>query len=112
MFFGTTVPIPDSERLMDKYLDAGGNFLDTANVYCTWIKPGVGGESETLLGNWMKARGNRNRLFIATKCGFRMPDGDGLSAAQIALQAENSLRRLQIETIDLYYTHHDDLNIP
>jgi len=112
MFFGTTVPTPVSERVLDRFLDAGGNFIDTANNYCTWIKPGVGGESETLIGHWMKARHNRDRVFVATKSGFRMSDGNGLSAAQVVHQAENSLRRLQTETIDLYYAHHDDLDTP
>jgi aryl-alcohol dehydrogenase-like predicted oxidoreductase len=112
MFFGTTVPTSTSEQLLDRFLDAGGNFLDTANNYCTWIKPGVGGESETLLGEWMKSRHTRNRVFIATKLGFPVTDGNGLSAAQIVQQAENSLRRLQTETIDLYYAHHDDRTVP
>lgn len=112
MYFGTTTPIPDSELLLDRFVDVGGNFIDTANVYCTWREPGVGGESESMLGHWMKARRNRDRLFIATKSGWPMSDGNGLSAAQVLLQAENSLRRLQTDVIDLYYAHHDDRTVP
>lgn len=112
MFFGTTTPIPVGEKLLDRFVDAGGNFIDTANNYCTWIKPGVGGESETMLGHWMKARGNRYKLFVATKMGHKVTDGIGLSADQVVLQAENSLRRLQTDTIDLYYAHHDPRTTP
>ncbi len=110
MYFGTTTPTDMSERLLDKFVEAGGNFVDTANIYATWR--GKGGESETLLGSWMQARKNRSRIFLATKVGFRMPDGDGLSAQQIIFQAENSLKRLRTDTIDLYYAHRDDRSVP
>jgi aryl-alcohol dehydrogenase-like predicted oxidoreductase len=110
MFFGTTTPTDMSERLLDMFVDAGGNFIDTANIYATWR--GKGGESETLLGKWMQARKNRARIFVATKVGFKMPDGDGLSAQQIMFQVENSLKRLGIDTIDLYYAHRDDRSVP
>jgi aryl-alcohol dehydrogenase-like predicted oxidoreductase len=110
MFFGTSTPADMSEQLLDRFVDAGGNFVDTANIYATWR--GQGGESEALLGEWMKARRNRHTVFLATKVGFPMPDGTGLSAAQIAHQAERSLNRLQIDTIDLYYAHVDDRTTP
>ncbi len=110
MYFGTTTPADMSEQLLDRFVDAGGDFVDTANIYATWR--GKGGESEALLGQWIKARRNRGKLFLATKVGFPMPDGVGLSAAQIAHQAEQSLKRLQTDTIDLYYAHVDDRTTP
>lgn len=114
MHFGTTTPTDMSERLLDMFVDAGGNFVDTANIYATWH--GKGGESETLLGNWMQTRKNRSRIFLATKvgfgAGFGMPDGEGLNSQQIIFQAENSLKRLGTETIDLYYAHRDDRSVP
>ncbi len=112
MYFGTTTSVSDSEQLLDRFVAAGGNFVDTANNYCTWREPGVGGESETVIGRWMKARRNRDHIFLATKSGFPVSDGDGLSAAQIVRQAENSLRRLQTDVIDLYYAHRDDRTVP
>src|SRR5512142_1382486 len=110
MYFGTTTPKDMSERLLDMFVDAGGNFVDTANIYATWR--GKGGESEALLGHWIQARKNRSRIFLASKVGFNMPDGDGLSAQQIIFQAENSLNRPGTETIDLYYAHRDDRSVP
>lgn len=113
MFLGTKQDTPTSERLLDRYVDAGGTFIDTANIYAHWADGGRGGESEALLGEWMKQRGNRDRLFIASKVGFDYPGvNTGLSARQIEEEAEKSLRRLQIDTIDLYYAHVDDRNTP
>lgn len=110
MVFGTSTPVDMSERLLDRFVDAGGDFVDTANIYATWL--GKGGESEALLGKWMKARRNREKVFLATKVGFPMPDGVGLSAAQIAYQAEQSLKRMRVDHIDLYYAHVDDRETP
>jgi aryl-alcohol dehydrogenase-like predicted oxidoreductase len=109
MYYGTRVPKADAYRLLDLYTDAGGGFIDTANVYARWVEGFSGGESETLLGQWMKERGNRDRLFIATKMGA--PYGDvprSLEAKYIEQECEKSLRRLGVETIDLYYAHTDD----
>jgi aryl-alcohol dehydrogenase-like predicted oxidoreductase len=111
MYFGTVTPTDVSERLLDMFMEAGGNFIDTANIYATWRGNGDGGESEKLLGDWMRSRKNRASVFIASKVGFGMPDGDGLSAKQIIYQAEQSLKRLNIDTIDLYYAHRDDRNV-
>lgn len=113
MYFGTRNDEETSYRLLDKYIDAGGNFLDTANTYSFWIPDSIGGESETLLGKWMTERRNRSHLFIATKVGFACPGVDqGLRRHQIEKECEKSLRRLGIETIDLYYSHIDDRSTP
>lgn len=113
MYFGTKTDEADSFRLMDQYVDAGGAFFDTANVYARWIEGFQGGESETLLGKWLKQRGNRDDLFIATKMGA--PYGDvprSLKAQYIEQEVEKSLKRMGIETIDLYYAHTDDRDTP
>ncbi|MFC1960245.1 aldo/keto reductase [Chloroflexota bacterium] len=113
MVFGTRQDEAESFALLDQYAAAGGSFIDTANIYAHWTSNGQGGDSEALLNKWMKARGNRDQLFIATKVGFEYGDqGRGLTAQQIEVEAEKSLKRLGIETIDLYYAHCDDLNTP
>ncbi len=115
MHFGTKEDEETSFRLLDQYVEAGGNFIDTANVYARWIRGYEGGESETLLGKWMRERGNRDSLFIASKVGFEMPTRGvtrGTSAKQIVAECEKSLKRLGVETIDLYYAHHDDRDTP
>jgi len=95
---------------MDAYVSHGGNFIDTADVYNQWVEGHVGGESETIIGNWMKARGNRGSMVIATKVSKldRLP---GLSAANIFAACEESLNRLQSDYIDLYYSHEDDESV-
>jgi aryl-alcohol dehydrogenase-like predicted oxidoreductase len=115
MYFGTLIDPPAAYGLLDRYFEAGGRFLDTANNYATWVPGGGGGESERLLGKWMKERGNRQRLFVASKVGFPVPaDGAdiGLRATQIQAGCESSLKRLGIQTLDLYYAHHDDRATP
>ncbi len=115
MYFGTVIDQADAYSLLDYYVEMGGNFIDTANNYATWVPGGQGGESEALLGRWLKDRGNRSRLFIATKVGFPVPAdgvGMGLRAKQIEMECERSLKRLGLETIDLYYMHHDDRETP
>jgi aryl-alcohol dehydrogenase (NADP+) len=102
--FGWTADEAASFAVLDAYVAAGGNFIDTADTY---MRPNMG-TSETIIGNWMAARGHRDRLVIATKVGS---DG-GLSARNIAEHAEASLRRLQTDRIDLYYSHKDDLDVP
>jgi aryl-alcohol dehydrogenase-like predicted oxidoreductase len=113
MYYGTKVNRPTSYRLLDQYLDAGGTFIDTANIYSWWVTGFHGGESETLLGQWMKERHNRDRVFIASKAGFGYGEvKTGLSALQIQTECEKSLRHMGIETIDLYYAHVDDRQTP
>jgi aryl-alcohol dehydrogenase-like predicted oxidoreductase len=111
--FGWTVDEAASFRLLDKVLDSGLTFLDTADVYSRWVPGHSGGESETIIGKWMKARGNRDRIILATKVGMDMGDGKvGLKADYIARAVEDSLRRLQTDRIDLYQSHKDDEETP
>ncbi len=113
MHFGSRDSEETSYQLLDQYIEAGGSFLDTANTYSFWIPGFVGGESEALLGRWMRERRNRPRLFIATKVGFAYPGVEqGLRARQIEEECERSLKRLGIEAIDLYYAHIDDRSTP
>jgi aryl-alcohol dehydrogenase (NADP+) len=109
--FGWTSSEQESFAILDAYAAAGGNFIDTADSYSAWVTGHVGGESETIIGRWMAARGNRNRMIIATKVG-RCPGQLGLSAKNIRAGAEASLKRLNVDRIDLYYAHADDLNTP
>ncbi len=113
MYFGTRNDAASSYRLLDQYVDAGGFFIDTANIYAHWVEGFKGGESETLLGEWLRARGNRSRMFIASKVGFEYGSVTrGLRAWQIEEECNKSLRRLGVETIDLYYAHVDDRSTP
>ncbi|MEV7356168.1 aldo/keto reductase [Kitasatospora sp. NPDC091276] len=105
--FGWTADEQQSFAVLDAYAAAGGNFVDTADVYSAWAPGNTGGESETVLGNWLRSRGNRDDVVIATKVGMH-PEAGGLGAANIKAAAEGSLRRLGVERIDLYYTHRDD----
>jgi aryl-alcohol dehydrogenase-like predicted oxidoreductase len=100
---------------MDAYLEAGGNFIDTADVYSFWAKDNPGGVSEQIIGRWMADRGNRDAVVLATKARGRMwpgPNGEGLSRAHIIKACEDSLRRLQTDYIDLYQTHWYDEETP
>lgn len=110
--FGWTIDERASFDVLDAYVARGGNFIDSADVYSTWAPGNAGGESETILGKWMKARGNRDRIVLATKVGSKMPDGEGLSRAWIMRAVEDSLRRLQTDYIDLYQSHIDDKATP
>jgi aryl-alcohol dehydrogenase-like predicted oxidoreductase len=111
--FGWTVDQAASFQVLDAFADAGFDFIDTADIYSTWVPGHTGGESETILGNWVKARGNRAKIILATKVGFEMPpDKKGLSRKSILQAAEDSLRRLQTDYIDLYQSHTDDLKTP
>jgi aryl-alcohol dehydrogenase-like predicted oxidoreductase len=113
MRFGTATDGETSARILDAYVEAGGSFIDTANVYAVWEANGRGGDSEELLGRWMRERGNRDRLFLATKMGSRLQaSGRGLRRDQIERECEASLGRLGVETVDLYYAHFDDLATP
>ena len=109
--FGWSANAAQSQEVLSAYESAGGNFIDTADMYSRWHTGNVGGESETIIGDWMKARGNRNEMVIATKVA-KLATRPGLSAANIAAAAEDSLRRLGTDYIDIYYAHHDDEEIP
>ena len=109
--FGWSANEAQSFSVLDAYAAAGGNFIDTADVYSAWVPGNAGGESETIVGRWMAARGNRNAMVIATKVGMA-PGLEGLSKATIRAAAEASMRRLQVDHIDLYYAHRDDPNVP
>ncbi|MFL4989985.1 MAG: aldo/keto reductase [Microvirga sp.] len=111
--FGWTADEATSFKVLDAYADAGLNFIDTADVYSTWVPGHKGGESEVIIGKWMKARGNRDKLVIATKVGSEIgPNQKGLSKSYIGSAVEASLQRLQTDYIDLYQSHRDDLDTP
>jgi aryl-alcohol dehydrogenase-like predicted oxidoreductase len=111
--FGWTADEAASFKVLDALLNAGLNFIDTADVYSVWVPGHRGGESETVIGNWLKRRGRRDDVVIATKVGMQMAaDRKGLSAAHIARSAEESLQRLQTDHIDLYFAHSDDASVP
>ncbi|MEV8524413.1 aldo/keto reductase [Streptomyces sp. NPDC052000] len=105
--FGWTADEDQSFAVLDAYTSGGGNFIDTADAYSHWAPGLSGGESETIIGKWTAARGNRDDVVIATKVGAH-PEYKGLSASTIKAAAEESLRRLGTDHIDLYYTHYDD----
>ncbi|HEY4250595.1 MAG TPA: aldo/keto reductase [Roseomonas sp.] len=111
--FGWTVDAAASFRLLDTCVEAGLNAIDTADVYSAWAPGNKGGESETVIGDWLKRRGRRDDVLILTKVGIEIPGrGKGLSAAWIRTAVEDSLRRLGVETIDLYQAHRDDPTVP
>ena len=111
--FGFTVDEPTSFKLLDHFIDAGFNLIDTADGYSRWKPGNKGGESETIIGNWMKKRKNRDKVIIATKVGTDMGDGKkGLSKKYILQAADASLKRLQTDYIDLYQSHFDDPGTP
>ncbi|MFM8841434.1 MAG: aldo/keto reductase [Actinomycetota bacterium] len=105
--FGWTATKEESFKVLDRFVDLGGNFIDTADVYSAWKEGNSGGESESIIGEWMESRGNRSKMVIATKVA-KLPTKPGLSPANIASAVEDSLRRLRTEYIDLYYAHEDD----
>lgn len=109
--FGWTANEEESFAVLDGYASAGGNFIDTADVYSAWAPGNSGGESETILGRWVAHRARRDQTIIATKVG-KHPQFQGLSAKTIRAAAESSLQRLGTEYIDLYYAHADDEQTP
>lgn len=109
--FGWTANRDESFAVLDAYAAAGGNFVDTADVYMAGAPGNSGGESETIIGEWLAARGNRDDMVIATKVG-KLAGLDNLRAETIHKAAEDSLKRLGVETIDLYYSHFDDKGTP
>ncbi|MDR3452250.1 MAG: aldo/keto reductase [Rhodoferax sp.] len=111
--FGWTVDEATSFSLLDAWVDAGFNFIDTADVYSRWVPGHTGGESETILGKWFKRSGKRSQVVLATKVGMEMgPGRKGLAPAYIRGALEDSLRRLQTDYIDLYQSHDDDADTP
>ena len=111
--FGWTADQATSFKLLDGFTAAGGNFIDTADTYSKWVPGNKGGESEAIIGKWLKRRSGRDQLIIATKCGMEMPDvGSGLSRAHITRSIEASLKRLQTDYVDLYQSHADDAATP
>ncbi|MFD0764955.1 aldo/keto reductase [Mucilaginibacter lutimaris] len=111
--FGWTADEKTSFGLLDAFVDAGFDFVDTADVYSKWAPGNTGGESETIIGNWLKQSGKRDKVILATKVGKPMGDDKkGLSKAYITRAVESSLRRLQTDYIDLYQSHDDDKDTP
>jgi aryl-alcohol dehydrogenase-like predicted oxidoreductase len=102
-----------SFAVLDAFVDGGGTMIDTADIYANYVPGGVGGESETMIGEWLRERGRRDEVLIATKVGGRMaPGAEGLGAAHIAAGIEASLGRLGTDRVDLYYAHFDDASTP
>lgn len=115
MQFGWTSDEAQAYHVLDAFLDAGGNLIDTANVYSRWAPGNQGGEAEEIIGRWVKDRGVRDRVLIATKVRARMwpgPDGEGLHPKHIKYAVNGSLKRLQVDTIDLYQCHSPDEKTP
>ena len=111
--FGWTVDEAASHRLLDRMVEAGITTIDTADVYSRWVPGHTGGESETIIGKWFAARpGARDKVQLITKVGSPMPGGGGLSAAWIEEEVEQSLKRLQTDRIDLYFSHRPDEDTP
>ncbi len=106
--FGWTIDEQTSFGILDQFVGSGFNLIDTANVYSRWKPGNQGGESETIVGNWLKSRNNREQVIIATKVGADMGTGKSLSRANILKEVDNSLKRLQTDYIDLYFSHYDD----
>jgi aryl-alcohol dehydrogenase-like predicted oxidoreductase len=115
MQWGWTATETAAVQVMDAFAAAGGNFIDTADIYSRWAEGNPGGVSEEIIGRWMRARGNRDQIVLATKVRGRMwdgPNGEGLSRVHIVKACEDSLRRLQTDYIDLYQTHFFDADTP
>jgi aryl-alcohol dehydrogenase-like predicted oxidoreductase len=111
--FGWTIDEPTSMRLLDRFVAEGSNFIDTADMYSRWVPGHLGGESETIIGKWLKKTGKRDSVVIATKVGMEMgPGKKGLAPDYIERAVEDSLQRLQTDYIDLYQSHTDDAQTP
>ncbi len=109
--FGWTADEAASHAVLDRFSEAGGTMIDTADSYSHWVPGNIGGESETIIGRWLARSGRRDEVIIATKVG-KSPTAPGLSPANITASIDGSLRRLGVETIDLYYAHEDDSTTP
>ena len=110
--FGWTIDEKKSFEILDQFIDNGFNFIDTADVYSRWVEGNKGGESETIIGNWLKKHNKRHDVVIATKVGSDMGSGKSLKKDYIINQVEHSLSRLQTDYIDLYFSHFDDETTP
>lgn len=111
--FGWTIDEPTSFQILDAFVAEGLDLIDTADIYSKWAAGNHGGESETIIGNWLKGSGNRSKVIIATKVGMELsPEKKGLSKAYIFRAVEDSLKRLQTDYIDLYQSHQDDPDTP
>jgi len=110
--FGWTIDQAKSFEILDHFIESGFNCIDTADVYSRWVPGNKGGESETIIGNWLKKHGKRHDVIIATKVGSDMGQGKSLKKDYIINQVEHSLNRLQTDYIDLYFSHYDDENTP
>ncbi len=110
--FGWTIDEKTSFEILDAFVDAGNNFIDTADVYSRWKPGNKGGESETIIGNWLSQKGSREKVIVATKVGSDMGEGKTLRKDYIVREVEQSLRRLKTDFIDLYQTHYDDETMP
>ncbi|MFO7276673.1 MAG: aldo/keto reductase [Pseudomonadota bacterium] len=110
--FGWTADEKTSHAILDAFVAGGGKMIDTADVYSTWVPGHKGGESETIIGTWLAARGRRDDVLIATKVGMEIGGEKGLAPARIEAAVEGSLRRLRTDYIDLYYAHVDDADTP
>lgn len=108
--FGWSADQDQSFSVLDAHRDLGGNFIDTADVYSEWVEGNRGGESETIIGNWMSSRGGRDQVVIATKVA-KLSTRPGLSRANIIAACDDSLKRLKTDYIDLYYAHEDDPSV-
>jgi aryl-alcohol dehydrogenase-like predicted oxidoreductase len=112
-YYGSRTPTRVARQLLDEFAESGGTFVDTANIYACWIPGFVGGESETVIGDWMADRRNRASMFVATKVAGPYQDvPQGLRAVDIQRECDKSLHRLRTDVIDLYYAHVDDRNTP
>lgn len=113
-YYGSRTDVATAHRLLDQFFDSGGTFIDTANIYAFWLDGFEGGESETTIGRWLQTRAKRQQAFLATKVGGGPYPGveRGLRAVDIERECEKSLRRLGVETIDLYYAHIEDRSTP
>ncbi len=109
--FGWTSDREESFSVLDDFIEAGGGSIDTADAYSAWVPGNVGGESETIIGEWLASRRHRERVLIATKV-FSLPTRKGLSRDNIMAAVDDSLRRLQTDYLDLYYAHRDDQEVP
>lgn len=110
--FGWTADKARSFELLDRFSEAGFETIDSADIYSNWVPNNTGGESETIIGEWMKARGNRDKVVVITKVGMKMAEGEGLSPDWIERSVDASLRRLQTDRIDLYFSHIFDDKAP
>lgn len=110
--FGWTIDEQKSFKILDQFIESGFNFIDTADVYSRWVPGNKGGESETIIGNWLKKQNKRHDIIIATKVGSDMGQGKSLKKDYIINEVEHSLSRLQTDYIDLYFSHFDDESTP